>query len=362
MKTLRFIFFVILLGFHLPSFGIASFDATQIVITLKKSSQHDSIGYNLPAELTKLLHSKIMDGSLILWDGPAKEIKISTEALTSLEQSSNTLFKSSEILNIHEIWSLSKRTLDNKTTGFSFGNMTSSGAISYGFIDYKDIASLLDKTYIPGNANGYLNTTFREAVQGKQFNYEITQFGADDFKNDPTRAFELQNQLFNNSSIKVYNPSKDVVRFKTISYEIYKNENENNEAIFSSLSAYFMENLEYFLNLGGDQTVSYLNKNPQINLTKINVTEQYKMEKGLISSEIQSIHFFVNGKYIAVDNLKTFPSIEILVKSKPFESFIQEKVYDFTITAINSQKIENMDNYEIVQKLKKGHWNRLLEH
>ena len=90
---------------------MASFEPTNVLITLKKSSQADSIGYNLPSEFAKFLYPKIMDGTISLWDGPLKEIRITADALKELEQSSQKKFSSGDYLLIHEIWTLAKRTL-----------------------------------------------------------------------------------------------------------------------------------------------------------------------------------------------------------------------------------------------------------
>ena len=314
---------------------MASFEPTNVLITLKKSSQADSIGYNLPSEFAKFLYPKIMDGTISLWDGPLKEIRITADALKEIEQSSQKKFSSGDYLLIHEIWTLAKRTLDTKTIGFTFLTINESGKVTYVYIDYKDIMVLLDKNFIPANANGFLNITFRETIQNKEFNFSINQFGSDDFKADPSKAFEIQNQLFNNSSIKVYLASKDIARYKSITYEVLKNGTENNDSLFLALSLYFRNNLEQFFNLGGDQSVSFINKEPEINITKLKVNELYKTYKGQVTSEITSIQFYVNGKYLPPNDLATLRKTEVNIKSQTLENFILEKKYDLTITSIN---------------------------
>ncbi len=361
-SVVKILLLILLTNLKFSSFALPSFEPTNVIISLNKSLQPDSIGYNLPLELPRFVYSKIVDGSLTLWDSPMKEIKISAEALKGIEQSSGTSFSSIDNLFIHEIWEMSKRYLDTKTIGFTFINKSEKGTISYGYIDYKEIVSLLDKQFIPCNANGYFNTTFREAIQNKLFNFSIVQFGSDDFKSNPSRAFEIKNQTFNNPQIKIYNAQKEIARYKLITYEITKTGNENNEALFSSLSNYFNDNLEQFLNLGGDQTISFLKKEPQINFTKINVTEQFKTENGKITSEIKTINFFVNGKNVPECDILSIRKLDIIVKFKPFETFINEKNYVYDITSINSEEVNNIDNLAIITKLKEGIWNRLVEH
>ncbi|MFM9945703.1 MAG: hypothetical protein ACKVQB_10775 [Bacteroidia bacterium] len=361
MKNLSFI--LLFISWHsFANKSLQSFEPTNVTINLNKLLQPDSIGYNIPAELPRLIYSKIIDGSLILWDSPLKEIKISPDALKGIEQSSQTSFSNLENMFIHEIWELSKRYLDTKTIGFTFINKNEKGPVSYGYIDYKDIVVILDKNTIPCNANGFVNTTFREAIQGKQFSFSIVQFGLDDFKTNPKKAFEIQNQLFNNPKVKLYNSPKNTNQFKTITYEIYREGNENNEAVFSALSNYFKDNLEQFLNLGGDQTIPFFKKDPEINFTKIKVTELYKLEKGNITSEIATIQLFINGKYLPTSDIETMRQIGITVKFKPLETFINEKGYVFNIVSINSEEIKGLDSIEIIKKLNEGHWNRLVEH
>ena len=348
ISVLKLFLILFLFGFKYSSFGMASFEPTNVVITLKKTSQADSIGYNLPSEFAKLLYPKIMDGSISLWDGPLKEIRITADALKEIEQSNQTSFSSGDNLLIHEIWMLAKRTLDTKTIGFTFITSNELGKVTYGYVDYKDIMVLLDKNFIPANANGFSNTTFREAIQNKEFNFSITQFGSDDFKANPSKASEIKNQLFNNSSIKVFSSSKDMLRYKSLTFEVIKNGNENNDSLFTALCSYFKGNLEQFFNLGGDQSVSFINKEPEINITKLKVNELYKTLKGQVTSEITSIQFYVNGKYLPANDLATLRKTEINIKSQPLANFIHEKNYDLTITSINAEEISNKNSLEII--------------
>ena len=221
---------------------------------------------------------------------------------------------------------------------------------------------LLDKNFIPANANGFLNITFRETIQNKEFNFSINQFGSDDFKADPSKAFEIQNQLLNNSSIKVYLASKDIARYKSITYEVLKNGTENNDSLFLALSLYFRNNLEQFFNLGGDQSVSFINKEPEINITKLKLNELYKTYKGQVTSEITSIQFYVNGKYLPPNDLATLRKTEVNIKSQTSENFILEKKYDLTITSINSEEINNRNSFELIKKINEGNWKQLVKH
>jgi hypothetical protein len=339
-----------------------SFEATNVIINLKQSLQPDSLGYNLPQELPKFLYPKIIDGSLSLWDSPKKEIRISADALQSIEQSSGTDFTSIGNLFIHEIWELSKRYLDAKTIGFTFINKTEKGSVSYGFIDYKDVMVMLGKFNIPSNANGFVNVTFKEAIQSKQFNFSIVQFGADNFKNNPGEAFEIQKRIFNNPKVKLFNGPKNVARYKLVAYEINRNGSENNQALFSSLTNYFKENLEQFFNLGGEEVISFLKKNPDIKITKMSVIERYKLDKGVVTSEILSVQFFVNGKYLKETELTELREIGATINFKPLETFIMEKEFVYKITFINQEATSDLNEAEIMQKIKQGKWRQLVKH
>ena len=347
---------------NLGAMALTSFGPTNVTLNLSSSLQPDSIGYNLPKELPGIIYTKIIDGSVALWDGPAKEIQISADALQAIEKSSGTIFTSVDNLFIHEVWELSRRYLDSKTIGFTFINKNEKGSVAYGFVDYKDIVELLNKVNIPTNANGYLNTSFREAIQNKQFNFSIIQFGADDFKAHPNRAFEIQKQLFNNPKVKMFNEPKEKARFKTITYELARTGNNQNEAVFSALNSYFENNLEQFYNLGGDQLVSFYKKNPEINFTKIKVSELYKLDKGVVTFEISAIHLFIYGKHLAESDIGTMRQIGVTVNFKPLETFISEKNYDMVITQINSEEIKSADSAAILLKLKEGNWKSLIVH
>ncbi len=358
--------FKLILGFILwfssLTSAIPSFGPTNVIINLNPTLQNDTIGYNLALELPKVLYSRILDGTIPLWDNPTKEIRISGEALKGIELSSKTSFTSVSNLFIHEIWELSKRYLDTKTIGFTFINKTNNTSVNYGYVDYRDILNLLKSSDIPGNANGVLNTSFEEAIQNKSFSFSIVQFGDEDFKTNPTQSFDLKNQLFSNPKIKLNTIPKRTPQIKSISYEINKGGAAINEAIFLSLTHYFNSNLEQFYNMGGDQDVSLFNKTPDLILTKLKVTELYSYTSKGVTSEIIALQLFCNGKYLPIRSMEWFRHLDIMVKFKPIEAIIKEKNYDFTLTTINLESVKNSNTADIISKLLSGKWNNLVQY
>ncbi len=305
-----------------------------------------------------------MEGSATLWDSPLKEVKISAEALKGIESSSNTSFSSLENLFVHEIWELSRKYLDTKIIGFSFINKGSKGQVSYGFIDYKDVVEILDKSNIPCNANGAVNTTFREAIQSKVFNFSIVQFGNDDFKNNPANAFKIQKQLFGNPEVELYKDQGERTKYKTLSYEIHAHGGEQNALLFSALSYYFTNNLETFYNMAGEESTRYLKKNPSLSFSKMQVTELYKSEKGKISSELTSIQLYTEGKPLQATSVETYRKMGITVMFKPIDLYLTEKNYGLSIVSINAEELNKPleESANIIKKLNAGQWSDLVKH
>ena len=92
------------------------------------------------------------------------------------------------------------------------------------------------------------------------------------------------------------------------------------------------------------------------------MNELYKTYKGQVTSEITSIQFYVNGKYLPPNDLATLRKTEVNIKSQTSENFILEKKYDLTITSINSEEINNRNSFELIKKINEGNWKQLVKH
>ena len=191
-KILFTIFSVFIYGFCF------SYQNKTVLLYLDYSEQNDTIGFNLVAEINPYIYDLILAEKIILWDSPAKKIKINKATLLSLERSNATTFKGSKDLFINEYWSSEKNTSYFNVIGFSFTNKNNQNEkISFGFIDYNEVKPFLQKRKIKQiNENSYWDISLDEALQSGRFYAHLIQFGTEQFAKTDAKAKLIWNKIY----------------------------------------------------------------------------------------------------------------------------------------------------------------------
>ena len=335
------------------------YDYTPVLLHLDKNKQADSIGYNLASEIPKLLYGRILSGDIALWGSPDKKVQISTEAFLDMEKTAKTPFVESQNFFIHEVWRIYKRNFSFGVLGFSFAGETRSGRkINYGYVDATDVIALMRDRNIPCNANGSGYLSFWDALHSMTFNFNLVQYGKDDFRKDPLRSFALKDQAITSKKTKrkLYQIRLD----KEIEYRILPpkiNSNENNTVLYTSLERFINDNKHIILNAGGSEHFSHIATKPW-KIDNIIVTEKWSKFNNLPFQELLKIQLFIEGKPIVLRK-RDLDEMDVKINLQGTEEYLSGKAFDFVIQRINSQEISAKDSEKFYGALLAKQWNKL---
>ena len=357
-RTLAALCLCITLG--LNSFS-AGFETTPALIHVNKQQQNDTVGFDLVTEVYTLLYKNIIDGSITLYGSPAKKVTIKPNALQALENEHGVRFKECDDLFIYEFWKLYKKDFEFQIFGLSFFTRNDQKErVNFGYIDIVEVRGLFNRVVIPSNINGCSNLTYWQALMSKQYHFNIAKFGNSDFQKDPTKAFDLKEELFFGKKIKsnkhIITPTKD------IEYYVYPGIDtlSANYVLCRSVENFFNANRHVYYNLTQTPAVSYLDINTPLRITRIEVSETWTRNPNLqITYTPQQIKMYVND--VAMPNM-AMPQLEelgILIQFKPMSEYLREKEFKYTIKRVNNEPIYAFEADEIKTSLYSKDWNKL---
>lgn len=349
-------------------FSVEAFAYKEVpaLIHLNKDEQADSSGFNLVTSLSELVFREIQSGSISLYDSPNKKIKISAEALLSLQTSSGTNFTECPDLFIHEYWSSNRKSTSFEILGFSFINKNRiDEKVAYGYVDMEEIQSILNKEHIPCNANGVADLSFEDALLSRNYYYHLVQFGDNGFYKDPVKAVQIKLEAF--GSGKTIRNQLPLQPKKRMVYELHKKKYTTDidisNSIIEGLQKVLNENPELFFNLGGARFVSFPDTLIDIpELTGILVDEVWVKKGG--KPVIQSIKlklFTTKGDLDWVD-YQVFEEAGFMVEYKNLLHILRDKDFEFELQKINDQPIDSSKGRKYFEALKKAQWSSISEY
>ena len=336
------------------------YDYTPVLLHLDKSQQTDTFGYNIVKEIHRLLYAKIVSEDVALWSSPSKQVKIDAASFREMEKSAYVPFVESKHFFIHELWRIYKKNFSFGVIGFSFTGETKGGRkINYGYIDANDVILLMQSRMIPNNANGNSGLSYWDALHSMNFEFDLVQFGKDDFKEKPLRSFMLKDQAMKSTKIKrnLYQiiPSK-LISYKIVSPEF--TENIENDLAYSSLETFINDNKQIILNAGGDDFSSHFTI-PKWNLDQLIVTERWTKYNQLPFQELLSIQFFIDGKSVSLGK-KELEDLDVKISLMGIEEYMSDKAFLFVLQKVNDQEIEAHQSEQIFQALFTKEWNKII--
>lgn len=337
------------------------FDYTRAMVHLSRSGQHDSVGFNLVEELTELIYPRIKTGEIILWDSPAKKIRINQLVLIDIEKGSGTKFLNTQHLFIHEYWKMFKKDFEFNIVGFTFSSKGKGNQeVIYGFLDVNDVLTLLKGSIIPTNANGEAQITYWDALMSKQYNFNLVQFEDNNFERNPKASIKMVKKIFDNP--KVNTNQVEFKGEKEVIYEVTRLENPSfdNNLLLNQLSAYFNNNKHDFYNLGGNLIHSHLNKDAEIHVTKLIVCETWsKTEQGILKYAFKWVDIYVDRQPIERIRSKDINQLDLSIKFMDFQDFLLAKSFLFSISSVNHESIPPEESSYILNALKLRPWNQI---
>ncbi len=336
-----------------------NYDYTPVLLHLSSVKQADSIGFNLVKELPQLLYPKLLTGDLPLWENSNKEVQITKNSFAEKEKQAISPFVGSNDLFIHEVWKIFKSNFEFGVLGFSFAGKTKFGEkINYGFIDAADIINLLKTTNIPCNANGSSTLSFWNALQSKQFHFNVVQFGKEDFKTNRTLAFELRDQAI--KSDKIYREFYKIELDKEIEYKILHpniNSNEENANLYFTVQKLVNSNKQTILNAGGDEYFTHLMFVPW-KIENIIVKERWTKYNNIPFQELLTVQLFIDKHSITL-NKRQLEELNLKMNLQGIEEYLSEKSFSFILQRINSQEIAPQEADKYYKALRNNNWNKI---
>jgi hypothetical protein len=337
-----------------------------VLLMLRKSEQTDSTGCNFVEQFTALVYKEITENRVKLLDSPQKEIQITGTTLREIEKNSSVTFSGLETVFIYEKWENTRKEISTQTLGFSFVHRSSTEEeVAFGYVDYKDVTEILQKSKINTNASGIYSATYTTYLLSKNFVFNIVQFSGKSVKSaseseDIKKSF-VGNLPFNQSRIGYYPPDKYVSYIIDTFSEGTDDKTKNSKAFIKAIEDFFANNQEVFFNMGGDMITSHLQKN-KLKVTRVEVNELWHKISGEVTSEPKSIKIFVNDSALNEWSVRSMADLEIIVNEKTIPAFLKEKNFSFIITKINSQVIKRKDSYLYYKALMATDWNRVIEY
>ncbi|MDC1395622.1 hypothetical protein N8368_03840 [Bacteroidia bacterium] len=359
MNKIFILFLIFTLGCQAQKKIPKNYDFTPVMLHLSESRQHDSIGYNLVRAIPELLYPKILTGDLAIWETSDKKYILGAEQFTKLEKTADRPFVRNKDLFIHEFWKIFKKNYEFGVQGFTFTGTSKKGkTINYGYVDAPDIANLLSTEYIPCNANGSSQLTYWDALHSKTYQFNLIQFGNDNFKTNPRKSTDLQYQAVHDP--KILRELTSIKSKKEIVYRVLPpsiNSNSENKSFYLIMQDYLNKNKQTILNAGGAE---YFKENlyKPWKIENITMTEVWTKYKNIPFQEFSSIEFFIDQRAIKLTN-KQLEEMDVRINLQGFAEYVSEKRFSFLIEKINDQEMAAQNSDQLYNALLRNPWNKV---
>jgi len=264
---------------------------------------------------------------------------------------------------IYQQWSSNKKRSGFQMIGFIFLGQSPTGkAVTFGFVEAKDVYQLLNSILIPININGTYRCTYWDAVVSMRYNYTVLQFGKKNFLQDYEEMQEIKEATFQPG--KPVENQLDLPDRKKVTYFVlpdYNNKVTDSKYLFEGLTRFFNQNLEVFFNMGGNSFYSHLKKSINLKVTGIKVTEIWEKSDGKINYTPTEVIIFINNKPLIELSTEDINKFGLFFNFKSFEQVLRDKDFEFFITVINGIdiSINNADKY--YKALRIYSWAQLTE-
>lgn len=338
-------------------------EVSPVLLFLSRQDQSDTLGFNLVRELPALVYKEIIAGRVPLWDSPEKQIQILPASLHKIEENSGLFFSDTRQLFIYELWDLDKKQGELKTIGFYFSNRALQGEeVSYGFVDYLTIDSLLRVTDIPTNANGNCELTFLDVLQSRYYSYNIVQIGNKKVTN-VNEAIALKQEARSFIAGRIPPPSnncKDVLYLVNTGDTLHGELSRRSDRFIQGLEKYFNENKEEYYNAGGDRLTNFIEAE-SILLSELEVQERWVKKDEFIEYKLISLGIPVRDESPILLKNENIQIPDLLIDFKSVPDILNEKEFYFRIIKINDQDLSVSQSDAYLKGLRTWRWNQLTE-
>lgn len=335
------------------------YDATPALLHASVNKQADTIGFNLVSSLAELLYPRILVGDIPLWETSSKKRVVGALEFQQLEKKATSPFVTGNDLFIHEYWQIFKQNYDFTIQGFAFAATSKTGGtLNYGYIDGKDVVELLKTRNISTNVNGVAEMTYWDALHTKKYDFNLVQFGAENFENNGRLSAALQYQAIYDPSIfrEFHTPTMAKrIRYKVLPPSI--NLETENKALYAAVERAVNDNKQTVLNAGGDEFFSHTALR-QWKITTLIVDEHWTQYKNVPLQSITRLQLFIDGHSVIL-NPEQLAELNIKVNMQGLEEYLSEKQFDFLLENINDQEIQPKNSQRLYNALLTKPWDRI---
>jgi hypothetical protein len=353
--------FFILFSLRIVSAASApkQFTDVPVLLQIPFDNQSDTFGFNLVHQLPEICYSLILQGKVSLWDSPKKQINISADGLKALEKGSATSFLKTKFLFLNELWTTDAKKSSYYIVGFSFMNVSKSGNVDYGFIDFEDIKPHLVKEKIKSNANGSYGVNVLEAIYSRRYFFRLLQFGSSNFKDKEEESQTIINVMFHPSKkqLNVY----QLPERKWISYAIQRTSNDhvvNGASIYRFFEQIMSSNRDILFDYGGDRYFTH-RFNSELVVSRIEVEEVWIKNRGQIVYYPVHVIVYVNNKKLDPIKISDLTTLGFWFHLKGMEDILKEKEFDFELSKINHTYIAGEESIFYKTALFQTAWSQL---
>lgn len=324
-----------------------TFDNVPVILRLVNENQQASRGYNFVSQLNTCVYNALLTGQVKLWDSPEKEIQIIAASLKEIERSSNTRFVDCTHLYIYEMWSKNDVEILTTTHGVSFNAKTKTNEVTFGYIDFNEVAALLANQYLNCNANGNSNLTLGYALLTKQFEFQLLQVGNKTYSQETESRHSLKLMLSNQGFNTTLFPA--LPNQKTITYLI---ERPASNLPLALQADSLINAMQHDLSV---QKILGIHANTEIK--KVAVVEKWMLLKQL-QTQIQQVTIFTSNDTIVLENAWLD---QITINNKSLKEVLQRKDFLYIITKVNEQPIERSKAFLYQRALLNFRWEGIIQ-
>ncbi|MCO6495652.1 MAG: hypothetical protein J5I91_08250 [Bacteroidetes bacterium] len=359
-KTFSYFIFSILLCISAGLKAKGIYTNVPVLLVVSSENQPDTMGFNLAGQLPEIIYALVLQEKITLWDSPKKTIKISADALQSIENSTNTEFTKSKYIFINELWTSSRNKFAFDIIGLSFMNESPKGRVSYGYIDMEEAAPFLFKEHIKSNANGPAFVSYMAALYSRRYIFSVVQFGTENFEKNIDLEAKIHAQAVNPD--KKQETQIFLKPIKEVTYSIDKKPIDKygiGMQLFDGFEKLLFENLEVFFELGADKYFDFKKYRSEFAVTRIEVDEVWEKYGDYITMIPRSITIYVNNKKLNPISIEYLRILKFNIGLKSIEDILLEKQFDFQLVKINKSYINPEDATLYYQAMKEYSWTQL---
>lgn len=352
---------VLLLLMQLHKWSSAK-ETTPVLLMLSTEQQSQSFGYNYVQQFSHLMYTQLMSGKLKVWDSHDKKNRLSVDSIVAIQDASETFFSDLYSIFIYENWTKTKSEIQTTTLGFSFIAKNKLGEnVSYGYIDYADVKTVLSTNIVTVNANGNYNQSFNTVLMIKAFDYAIIQFGSE--VNQDRKASEkikkeyLAEFPFNDTAYPV-RPQRKLVQY-VIEHQTdgKSSQVKFTNAFLTAVDSYFVANQSRFFS----KELQLRDTVKRTDSTHLEVTELWELKSGVIS-QVQQLIITVNNQPLRPLSVGELMDMDFSFEQKDLLQVLNQKKFKYIITKINSQGIDSSRSNRYQKALLNMHWSDLNKH